>query len=268
MAKNLGESGELLVKAKILHMMQNGENFCDGSVIKHVHLGDFKSAKGNFSYNENIQENIICEVCESGDSWTYDTIKEKLSRYGITKAGSRMKADLAINEYFYSLKSSSSRPAIINHTFRDGFSAVAKYTNANIDFLDTEILRYWENRTTGKIGEDLSRNTREKFNLFWSDDFKEKFRSIFNYFAFKGSGAGLSKRPADLVLEYSDPLDSSSWKIMSPDTFYDTCWLDLIFCIRNKNDKNDTVDSLSEENRIWARKIDGKIRGRLHVRTD
>jgi hypothetical protein len=264
--KNSGEQGELLVKAKLVQMMIRGEKLPGETAIEKVNAGNFKSTSGSFTYKPKSTDSLIDQVCESGASWSDSILKDKLSRYGIVKAGSRMKADVGINDFFYSLKSSASKPAIINHTFRNGFSVAAKYANVNLSFLDTEIMRYWENRVSENIGEDVSVNSRKKHNLFWSDDFKGKFRPIFNYFAFTGSGAGLSKKPADLVLEFANPLDPSSWKIMTPDTFYDTCWVDLIFSIRNKKDKIETVDSLSKENRIWARKIDGKIRGRLHVR--
>lgn len=264
--RNIGETGELLVKAKLVQMMIRGEKLVGETVIERVNAGSFKSVSGSFTYKQKLIDSIIDQVCESGASWSDSKLKDNLSRYGIVKAGPRMKADVGINDFFYSLKSSASRPAIINHTFRDGFIVAAKYADVNLDFLDAEIMRYWEKRVSEEIGEDVSRNSRKKYKLFWSDDFKEKFRPIFNYFAFKGSGAGLSKKPADLVLEFTNPLDPSSWKIMTPDTFYDTCWLDLIFCLRNKEDEIESVDSLSIENRIWAKKIDGKIRGRLHVR--
>lgn len=265
-SKNSGESGELLVKAKLVKMMVEGHSFCDGSKINQIDAGDFKSKDGVYTYNQDIDASAVYEVCESGADYDYERIRDILDPLYIVKAGSRMKADVSINKTNYSIKSSKSKPAIINHTFRNGFSIAAKYANVNLNFLDTEIMRYWENRVAENIGEDVSGKSRKKHNLFWSDDFKEKFRPIFNYFAFTGSGAALSKKPADLVLEFANPLDPSSWKIMTPDTFYDTCWVDLIFSIRNKKDKIETVDSLSKENRIWARKINGKIRGRLHVR--
>lgn len=267
-SKNSGESGELLVKAKLLKMIIEGQEFCDGSKIKQIDAGDFKSKDGSYTYNQDIDETSINEVCESGAKYDHDRIKKILNPLGIAKAGSRMKADVIINNISYSIKSSADRPAIINHTFREGFSVAAIHTNVNLDFLDYEILRYWENRIPGLIGEDVDGNSRKKFNLFWSSKFKEEFRPIFNYFAFEGTGSGLSSMPAKYILEFNNPLEPKTWKIVDKDSYYDFCWDKLIFCMRHHGKKIETDTSLSAENKKWARNINGKLRGRLHVRTN
>jgi len=267
-SKNEGESGELLIKAKILQMMINGENFINGSKIVEINAGDFKSKDGTYTYNQDIDETSINEVCESGAGYDYSKIRDTLAPLHIVKAGSKMKADVCVNNINYSIKSSMVRPAIINHTFREGFSVAAKHVNASLDLLDLEILRYWEKRTGKFIGEDLNGNSRKEFNIFWSDEFKNSFRPIFNYFAFQGTGAGLSPMPADYILEFDDPLDPKTWKIMDKDNLYNACWDNLVFSMRHKGKKIETDSSLSAENKRWAREINGKLRGRLHVRTD
>ena len=265
---NYGESGELLVKAKLIKIMLDGEKFIDGSKIKQIDAGNFKSKDGSYAYNQNIDETSINEVCESGAEYKYGKIRDILAPLYIVKAGSRMKADVSINNINYSIKSSAVRPAIINHTFREGFSVAATYANTDLDFIDYEILRYWENRIPGLIGEDVSGKSRKKFNLFWSSKFKEGFRPIFNYFAFKGTGAGLSPMPAEYILEFGDPLDPRTWKIIDKDNFYNLCWDNLVFSMRHHGKKIETDSTLSVENKKWARKINGKLRGRLHVRTN
>jgi hypothetical protein len=78
---------------------------------------------------------------------------------------------------------------------------------------------------------------------------------------------GISEKTADFILEFKDPLDSETWKVFSPDKFYDSCWDKLIFSVREKKDKKVTsVSRLSKENQVWAKFIDGKIRCRLHLR--
>ena len=267
MPKNSGESGELLVKAKLMQMMLNGEEFLSESIIKQLHVGDFKSGKGTYMYNQKINQNSINEVCESGAKYEYDKIEKILKPLGIVKAGPRMKADVTINNTNYSIKSSADRPAIINHTRRDGFIVAAKHAKVKLDFLDTEILHYWETRCQKKLGEDVNGSRRKELNLFWSKQFKEDFRPIFNYFAFTGTMLGISEKTADFILEFKDPLDSETWKVFSPDKFYDSCWDKLIFSVREKKDKKVTsVSRLSKENQVWAKFIDGKIRCRLHLR--
>jgi hypothetical protein len=267
-SKNSGESGELLVKAKLVKMMMEGEKFLDGSKIKQIDAGDFKSKDGSYTYNQDIHETSINEVCESGAKFDYKRIEKILKPIGIVKAGSRMKADVVINNISYSIKSSEDRPAIINHTFREGFSVAARHANANLNLLDTEILRYWENRCQGIIPEDANGSRRKELNLFWSTKFKEEFRPIFNYFAFVGTGTGLSSMPAKYILEFNDPLEPKTWKIIDKDNFYNVCWDNLVFSMRHHGKKIETDSTLSAENKTWARKINGKLRGRLHVRTD
>jgi len=267
-SKNSGESGELLVKAKLVKMMMEGQKFIDGSKINQVDAGDFKSKDGRYTYNQDIDESSINEVCESAADYDYPKIRDILAPLHIVKAGSKMKADVSVNNTNYSIKSSAVRPAIINHTFRDGFSVAARHADVNLDFLDYEILRYWENRIPGLIGEDVNGNSRKKFNLFWSSKFKEGFRPIFNYFAFEGTGAGLSPMPAKYILEFDDPLEPKTWKIIDKDNFYNVCWNNLVFSMRHHGKKIETDSTLSAENKTWARRINGKLRGRLHVRTN
>ena len=134
--KNNGESGELLVKAKLLKMMLNGVRFLDGLKIEKINAGNFKSKDGCYSYNQDINEMVINEVCESASEYDYPKIRNILAPLHIVKSGSKMKADVSINNINYSIKSSAVRPAIINHTFRDGFSVAARHANVNLDFLD------------------------------------------------------------------------------------------------------------------------------------
>ena len=58
---NSGESGELLVKAKLVKMMMEGQKFIDGSKINQVDAGDFKSKDGRYTYNQDIDESSINE---------------------------------------------------------------------------------------------------------------------------------------------------------------------------------------------------------------
>lgn len=266
--RNYGESGELLIKAKLIKIMLDGEKFIDGSEIKQVDAGDFKSDNGSYSYNQDIDAAVVHEVCESGTEYDYERIRDILAPLHIVKASPRMKADVTINNINYSIKSSAVRPAIINHTFRDGFSLAARHANTNLELLDGEILRYWEKRSQGIIGEDANGSRRKEFNLFWSNEFKEGFRPIFNYFAFEGTGAGLSPMQAQYILEFDNPLDPKTWKIIDKDNFYNFCWDNLVFSMRHHGKKIETDTSMSAENKKWARNINGKLRGRLHVRTD
>lgn len=265
---NAGEKGELLLKAKALQCMRDGESVpAIPGKIHSLHLGDFKKSKGTYS--------DPTECPEIGDlnayaKAKYADIQLRLSHSGIAKAGTSMKADIEINGTRYSIKSSEKKPAIINHTFRRGFIRITNKLNLSITPLDDEIEKYWTARMSNiyNIGEDISENDRRKHNIFFSSEFKEYFRPIFNYFAFIGTGKSDSPTPAEYILEFDNPLDPSTWKVLSKASFYDEVWPSLIFSVRSKVQKGQILKltTMPESDRPWAVNCNGKIKSQLHVR--
>lgn len=258
---NKGEEGEIIVKARILCCMLDGKPAGPLGNIDKAHLGDFKSNEGTYLYPVRESYDEAFAVCDKRSTYTYNQMSKLLKRTGIRKASSNLKADLSINGKNYSLKSASKRPAIINHTKRTGFLTAYRYSNAVIEDLDTEVTKYWTRRLRGVLAEDINGDSRKAYDIFWSSSFKESFRPIFNYFAFQGTGRGISKQPADSVLEFVDPKLPETWKTYSRDDFYDVCWPKLVFSLRNHNQ-----GKLSSDDFTWAKNCDGKLRAQLHIR--
>lgn len=266
--KNIGELGELLLKAKALQCMQLGEFIpAISSHIFSLHVGDFKSRRGTYLTRASCPSvgNISSLL-----NLSYKQLKEKLAHAGVVKAGTSMKADIQINGVNYSIKSSEKRPAIINHTFRRGFIRITNNLALPIDPLDDEVATYWKVRqgVEFELGEDVSGYDRRKASIFISEEFREYFRPVFNYFAFTGTGRSDSPAPAECILEFDDPTDISTWKVIPKDAFYDQAWPNLIFSVRDKLAKGQrlTVATIKPEDKPWAQLSRGKIQAQLHVR--
>jgi len=266
--KNIGEIGELLLKAKALQCMQAGESIpAISGPISSLHVGDFKSRRGTYSTRASCPH--VGNLAALRD-YGFKELQLKLAYAGIVKAGTSMKADIQINGANYSIKSSEKRPAIINHTFRRGFLRITKKLGVPIDPLDEEVATYWEVRQGDefKLGEDISGYDRREASIFISAEFKEYFRPVFNYFAFTGTGRSDSPAPAEYILEFDDPTDTSTWKVIPKDAFYDLAWPDLIFSVRDKLAKGQRLSSttMPADDKPWAQISRGKIQAQLHVR--
>jgi hypothetical protein len=266
--KNFGEIGELLLKAKALQCMQSGEIVpAIAGAISSIHVGDFKSERGTFSTKVSCPSiGNLASLCDSN----YKELQLKLAYLGIVKAGTSMKADIQINGINYSIKSSEKRPAIINHTFRRGFLRITRKLGIPIQPLDEQVASYWDVRQSDKfkLGEDISGYDRRNASIFISPDFKEYFRPIFNYFAFTGTGRSDSPAPAEYILEFDDPTDISTWRVIPKDSFYDQAWPNLIFSVRDKLSKGQrlSASTMPPEDKPWAQISRGKIQAQLHVR--
>ena len=266
--KNVGEIGELLLKAKALQCMQSGEIIqAISGPINSIHVGDFKSRRGTYSNQVNCPSlGNLTALRDSG----FKELQQKLAYAGIVKAGTSMKADIQINGANYSIKSSEKRPAIINHTFRRGFLRITQNLEIPIEPLDEQVAAYWDVRQSDKfkLGEDISGHDRKSASVFISPYFKEYFRPIFNYFAFTGTGRSDSPAPAEYILEFDDPTDTSTWKVIPKDAFYDQAWPNLIFSVRDKLPKGQrlSLSTMPLEDKPWAQISRGKIQAQLHVR--
>jgi hypothetical protein len=147
------------------------------------------------------------------------------------KAKTSFKADLQINGVNYSVKCNlGAKAALVNHTARRGFLSVCQKINVPIEKLDEMIKAYWELRTNNTIGEDISNSSQ---NSPFSEH-KDYFKPILEFFLFKGTGSKDSEFPADKILVFGDPFDSSTYKIHELDDAVDALWNKLVFSMRSK----------------------------------
>ena len=179
------------------------------------------------------------------------------------KAGSSYKADLQINKTRYSTKcSQGANPAILNHTHRKGMLKVCGRINTSIKTLDEMVEEYWKLRLAGKIGEDI--NSIDPRCPFSNKDY---LKPIIEYFLFKGTGSRDSEFPADKLLSYSDPFNPETYKIYSADEIINELWDSFIISIRSKGMPSVLYLDIHKEYMPWVRKVNGKLKGSLHIRT-
>lgn len=186
---------------------------------------------------------------------------------GISKSGPFSKADIFINGKGYSLKYTSAMPpALINHTRRSGWEFAAKHKGVNLNALDLIIDEYWQKRSAGIIGEDVS-------NTDPNSPFANHFATLLpflEYFIFEGTGSRLSIHPAEEVIEFSDPCNHNTWDLLNKNNLIKNIWPRLVFSMRSGKGMPADMDSISSIEKssilIWAKQMHGNLKGALHVR--
>lgn len=189
------------------------------------------------------------------------------STTGICKAGTMSKADVFINGISYSLKfTNSAPPAIVNHTNRTGWQFAALQKGLNMAPIDALINDYWNKRVSGVIKEDVD-------NLHPLSPFASHMHTLLpflEYFSFEGTGSRLSNHPATAVIEFSDPCNVSTWKIINQPQFISSIWSRLVFSLRSSKGMPKDINSVGANSRnsimMWSRTQNGSLKGALHVR--
>lgn len=187
----------------------------------------------------------------------------------IGKAGPFSKADIFINGVGFSLKyTNASPPALINHTRRTGWEFAADHIGANMSDLDTLISEYWRLRLSGVITEDIANSDS---NSPFADHFFT-LAPFLEYFAFSGTATKLSYHPASEVIEFSDPCDVKTWKLLDKKQLIASLWPRLVFSVRSKKGmpSKKMLSTMSENERSsvlrWSHLINGELKGALHIR--
>ena len=255
---NKGERNELIIKLKLIELRDSKTNINIGNQIFNV---------SSVGFDEEYKE--LNEILDHAKiNQLSDEELSKLARnVGINKAPGRSKSDVYINNLGVSLKSmESAPPAIVNHTPRNGFEIACLHSKSDILELDKLIFSYWELRVKGIINEDISNS------LAISPFSNEKIllAPILNYFLFEGSGAGLSKHRADLILDYSNPFDCNTWRTYNRTDAVDKMWDKLIFSLRSKGmpEKFPEIDKKRFDSvNQWTLYFQEKHRGSLHIRS-
>ncbi len=137
-------------------------------------------------------------------------IKKLAKILEITKSSSKDKADVKINDIFYSVKCTGyGKPTIVNHTSRIGWLKIAELKNLDISSLDEIVSEYWSLRKNGDITEDCPNfHDKSPFN-----NNLEIVKPYLDFFIFEGSGQGYSKFPAEKVLDFKSFNNLNSWQI-------------------------------------------------------
>lgn len=253
---NSGERDELLIKLYLVTMRDNGASL-NGAQIKSV------------GFDGTEYRSIPTIIANKFRTLTNEELAELTNSLSIGKAPGGAKSDVYINGIGYSLKSSSAAPsALVNHTSRPGFENVCNKVGVNIKELDKTIDEYWRLRFAGIIAED----TKISDSNCPFKNSKELIKPILEYFLFIGTGSKDSNYPAKYVLEFSNPCDTTTWKILNPSTAVDLIWDNLIFCLRAKKgmpanyNKETYCKPNAESIARWTEYCSGDYRGALHIR--
>ncbi len=185
----------------------------------------------------------------------------------ISKSGPFSKADIFINGIGYSLKYTSAMPpALINHTRRTGWEYAAHQKNVSMSDLDKLVADYWNKRLAGTIGEDIANSDSKS-------PFGPHFKTLLpflEYFTFEGTGSRVSYHPASEVIEFSDPCDLKTWDLLNRSQLLQNLWPRLIFSMRSGKGMPSNINSVSQTEKssimIWAKTMQGSLKGALHVR--
>ena len=252
---NIGERNELLIKLRLVEMRMQGTSATIFNNQKIISVGfndieykDLPSGKINYSSLSDTQLQSITKSIGIGKASTFD------------------KADVYINGVGYSIKSlSSAPPALVNHTARPGWERVCSDIGCSIKPLDKIIEEYWNLRKSGVITEDIGNNhTKSPFVAH-----KSYLLPILNYFLFKGSGLKASKHQADYILDFTDPIDETTWQKYG-NNYLDTHWNKLVFSLRSSkgmgNYPNIKDQSKKASMAKWTEFYSGGYKGALHVR--
>jgi hypothetical protein len=253
---NSGERDELLVKLQLVKMRDSGQSFKNKPITS--------VGFGNIEYGP-IPQNLV-STFQNLSNHDLGTLADELEIY---KAPGGAKSDVYINGVGFSVKSSSAAPsALVNHTSRPGFENVCSKVGVPIEELDKYIDAYWHLRLSGVIAEDTKISD---FNCPFKNS-KNILKSILEYFLFIGTGSSDSNYPADYILEFSDPCNTTTWRLLDPATAVDQIWDKLVFCVRAKKgmpsgyNKETYAKSNAKSIARWTEYHSGNYRGALHIR--
>lgn len=218
-SKNLGEQNEVFLKAFLTKCYRKRIELPDAP----VKMREIESLSFGPKESVPVWTSELDQMLERKD---YENLKKVFG-----KAGSGYKADAKINDVTYSIKyESGARPAIVNHTNREGFLKVCNRTNVDIDVLDLAVQEYWKLRKGKIIKEDVKNS--DPHSPFAKR--KKYFTTLLPYFIFEGTGSKNSAFAANMLLKFKDPFLPSTYKILDKRETIDDIWGHLVFSMRSK----------------------------------
>lgn len=254
---NVGERDELIFKIYMTQIRDREESLL-GEALKSVGFDriEYGSLPNGIDMNAVLGMNAF-------------ELNRLAASMGILKAPTGAKADVYIDGAGYSLKSMAAAPAaLVNHTARPGFEFACLNANTSIDTLDNIVDDYWNKRMDGIITED----TRiSDFNCPFKG-YKEYMRPILEYFLFEGTGGKRSAFPADYIIEFGNPVDESTYRLLTREDAVNDVWPKLIFSLRAKKgmpknyNPNTFFGKNAESIARWVKYHSGDYRGALHIR--
>lgn len=188
------------------------------------------------------------------------------------------KNDITINNINFGIRclNYTDRP-LVNHSNRRKYQKVCERLGLDITILDNILKEYWLRRRLGIFNEDCSYTS--DLNPFLGQ--KQFLNELLTYMAFNSFNYN---EPSDSdefisdsisqILDYVDPWDDSTWRVYSPDNYFENIWSSLCFSMRG--DRGMPAPEMlflpeNEDIMKWVCEMSGKngeiqYKGALHIR--
>ena len=182
------------------------------------------------------------------------------------------KVDITLNNKHTSIRCLNyTDRALVNHSHRRKYEAVCNYIGESIKPLDNIISDYWTCRKLGVFNEDCY--SYSSLNPFLEQ--KEYLSKLLTFMAFNtfdydkaGEGGFIAERIVNII-DYIDPWDENTWRIFTPNNYFESIWQYLCFSMRDRKGMPTDEKLMLAENsdiRMWTREIGGRYKGALHIR--
>lgn len=188
------------------------------------------------------------------------------------------KNDITINNINFGIRclNYTDRP-LVNHSNRRKYQKVCERLGLDITILDNILKEYWLRRRLGIFNEDCSYIS--DLNPFLCQ--KQFLNELLTYMAFNSFNYN---EPSDSdefisdsinqILDYVDPWDDSTWRVYSPNNYFESIWSSLCFSMRG--DRGMPAPEVlflpdNEDIMMWVCEMPGKngeiqYKGALHIR--
>lgn len=182
------------------------------------------------------------------------------------------KIDITLNNKHCTIRCLSyTDRALVNHSHRRKYEAVCNYIGASIAPLDKMITNYWICRNLGVFNEDCY--SYSSLNPFL--EHKEYLNRLLTFMAFNtinydkvGEKEFIAERIVNII-DFVVPWDESTWRIFTPNNYFDSIWQYLCFSMRDRKGMPTDKELMLPENsdiRLWTQEINGRYKGALHIR--
>lgn len=194
---------------------------------------------------------------------------------GFTQISSKINIEVNGKKFGIRCFDHTERP-LINHSSREKYEKLCKKSGADISLLDKAVDSYWECRKAKIFNEDCIYTS--PLNPFI--EIKETLRPLFTYIAFhtynikkEYNDKAFELESLDGYIDYINPCDETTWKILDKNNFFDRVWTHLRFSFRadrgmpNGGKSKPRDPSILRWTHKWTDK-NGKIsyKGALHIR--
>lgn len=196
---------------------------------------------------QNNIRSVKCGPCELGTlpeiakleiSGLSSKEKRRLCKQiGYVPAQRTRKCDIVINDERYAIRCMNfTDRALVNHSTRPKYEKVCQRLGLPIAELDLAVKNYIERRKLGIFNEDcFYQSTLNPFIVH-----KEYLKKLLTFMAFNSfnfkkefNEDGFITDHVDVIMDFSDPIETSLWFKYTPENYFESIWTSLCFSLRD-----------------------------------